>query len=426
MFILEKNNEEIGLYLKKLILEKYHKVRKFCIAYIKLSGSDWEDGSLIAKLQNRISQIIRGNKAIQVYDLPFFCELLDVSCEEILSAGRHFVPISGHVTNYEIAFSKDKAMWDKYINHKDKLILNPDEYNKTVIDYALEFKNYDFLKYLMDNGYIWFVDDSKYDCHDRVFGFAAGTSIKRREIGYHDTLDVMLRYHSEERGLRQKMIALAMENRDFGVLDCLHAREVPALYEACSYMNPNTKCKNYYNENVIKEIAKSNDDRVFRYFSEDFPIKDQFEREHWFIYPYLGKLLELLIAGENKYTEAVLRGTIDHNKRIYGKLRKMVNEAFELSNNFYNQNGQYLVSVETVEKDVMNFYRFDDEDGFLSYIFCKAKKDYLKLTANVIHVEAESNDSLIQTLIKELNSSYEEVKNIRPDATMLNEHFAEI
>ena len=104
----------------------------------------------------------------------------------------------------------------------------------------------------------------------------------------------------------------------------------------------------------------------------------------------------------------------------------MVNEAFELSNNFYNQNGQYLVSVETVEKDVMNFYRFDDEDGFLSYIFCKAKKDYLKLTANVIHVEAESNDSLIQTLIKELNSSYEEVKNIRPDATMLNEHFAEM
>lgn len=334
MFMLEKSNEKIGAYLNKLILAKYEKMRRFCIAYVKLSGLGGNDSSVVAKMQNRMSQIIRGNKAIQIYDLPIFCELLDVSCEEILSAGRHFAPISGHVTNYEIAFSKDKSMWDKYINREDKLILNPDEYNKTVIDYALEFKNYDLLKYLMDNGYIWFVDDSKYDCHERTFGFCAGTSIQRREIGYQDTLDVTLKYHSEERGLRQKMIALALENRDFGMLDCLRAREVPALYQACSYMNPQTKCKDYYSESVIKEIAEANDEKVFRYFSEDFPIKDHFGREHWFIYPYMGKLLELLITNRNKYAEAVLRCTIDHNKRVYRKLKEMVNKAFECSMHF--------------------------------------------------------------------------------------------
>lgn len=418
MFMLEKSNEKIGEYLNKLILAKYEKMRRFCIAYIKLSGLDGNDSSVVAKMQNRMSQIIRGNKAIQIYDLPIFCELLDVSCEEILSAGRHFAPISGHVTNYEIAFSKDKSMWDKYINREDKLILNPDEYNKTVIDYAFEFKNYDLLKYLMDNGYIWFVDDSKYDCHERTFGFCAGTSIKRREIGCQDTLDVTLKYHSEERGLRQKMVALALENRDFAMLDCLRAREVPALYQACSYMNPQTKCKDYYSESVIKEIAEANDEKVFRYFSEDFPIKDHFGREHWFIYPYMGKLLELLITNRNKYAEAVLKCTIDHNKRVYRKLKEMVNKAFECSMHFFNQNDNFKVPIETVVEDVMHYYQFDNEDRFLSYMFAKAKKDYLRFCANVIYVEVESEDFLIHVLMEELSKSYEAVRNIQPDTSM--------
>ena len=55
--------------------------------------------------------------------------------------------------------SKKQKDWDSYINREDKLILNYDEYGKSVIDYALEFENYDFLKYLMNNDYIWFVDN---------------------------------------------------------------------------------------------------------------------------------------------------------------------------------------------------------------------------------------------------------------------------
>lgn len=414
MFQLEKNNEKIGAYLNKLIIAKYEKVRKFCIAYIKLSGLDWKDDSMIAKMQNRMSQIIKGNKAIQTYDLPIFCELLNVSCEEILSAGKHFVPISGHVTNYEIAFSKDKAIWDNYIGRDDKLILNPDEYNKTVIDYALQFKNYEFLKYLMDSNYIWFVDDSKHDCHEMAWGFCAGTSIKRREIGYQDTLGIELQYHSEERGLRQKMIALAMENNDFEMLTSLRAREVPALYQACSYMNPQTKCKDYYNENVIEEIAKSSD-KILEYFSEDFIIKDHFGYEHRFIYPYMNKLLKLLIENKNKYAEAVLRRSIEHNKRVFTKLSEMINEAFELSKYPSSYADNYKAPLECVIHDTMCFYQFDPDDSFLSYSFTRAKKDHPRFCANIVCIETQSNDLLINSLMNELNELYEAVYNIQPD-----------
>lgn len=416
MFQIEKNNEKIGAYLNNLIIAKYKKVRKFCIAYIKLSGLDCKDNSVIAKMQNRMSQIIKGKKAVQTYDLPIFCELLNVSCEEILSTGRHFVPISGHITNYEIAFSKDKSTWDKYINRDDKLILNPDEYNKTIIDYALEFKNYEFLKYLMDNKYIWFVDDSKHDCHEMAFGFFAGTSIKRREIGCQDTLDVELRYRGEERGLRQKMIALAMENNDFEMLTSLHAREVPALYQACSYMNPQTKCKDYYNENVIEEIAKSSD-RILRYFSEDFTIQDNFGYEHRFIYPYMDKLIKLLIENKNKYAEAVLRRALKHNEGVLKKLSAMIDEAFEISRNYFTYGDNFKEPIEVVVKYAMQYYRFDIDDGFISYSFVRPQKDSSRFCANVVHVESESNNLLISTLIEELNKSYDAVRNIQPDTS---------
>ena len=67
----------------------------------------------------------------------------------------------GSFSAYSIAFSKDPAEWEAYIQRDDKLILNPDEYDKTAIDYALEAGNYPFLKYLTEKGYIWFVGEVK-------------------------------------------------------------------------------------------------------------------------------------------------------------------------------------------------------------------------------------------------------------------------
>lgn len=84
-----------------------------------------------------------------------------MSIEDILSAGTALTPVLNRKTNCSIAFSKDPAEWEAYIQRDDKLILNPDEYDKTAIDYALEAGNYPFLKYLTENGYIWFVGDDK-------------------------------------------------------------------------------------------------------------------------------------------------------------------------------------------------------------------------------------------------------------------------
>ena len=221
-----KTNEEIGEYLKELIEERYGKTRRFCKAYLKLEGRLVDDDE-IRKMANRMSQIIKGSKAIQTYDLPIFTELLDVTCEQILSAGEYCVPKNQRTTNYSIAFSKSKKEWDEYIKREDKLILNPDEYDKTVIDYAIEAGNYKFIKYLMDEEYIWFVSNE----HNNTFfyqTFGAGTSIERRKLGFHDMLQYKL---DSEDNLRMGIIALAVANNDFKTLEMLKAIEIPIFYK---------------------------------------------------------------------------------------------------------------------------------------------------------------------------------------------------
>ena len=55
------DNREIGLYLKKLIYEKFNAQRQFCRKYIEDEGKVANDEE-IGKMTNRLSQIIKGKK----------------------------------------------------------------------------------------------------------------------------------------------------------------------------------------------------------------------------------------------------------------------------------------------------------------------------------------------------------------------------
>lgn len=395
MFEIEKDNAKIGKHLEKLILSKHKSIRQFCKEYLKLSRGNYNEKEL-DNMSTRMSAITNGKKSIQFYDLPIFCKLLEVSCEEIITAGQHYEPISGHVTNYEIAFSKDRNKWEKYINRPDKLILNPDEYCKTVIDYALEFKNYDFLKYLMDKNYIWFVDNSERDCTQQANGFGAGTSIKKREIYEVDSLDAKLMNPEKENKLRQSLIALAIEKEEFHMLDTLRAREIPTLYQACIYMRPPTTSKDYYDDTVIEEIVTHNE--VLDYFTDDIEIKNQFDNPQMFIYPYIGKVVERLIEIKSKNAEYVIRRITEHNQAVYEKLQSLINIAVEISN-----------------LDPMFYYDFNDNEGFLSYMIPGSKEDFVKFCANVIRTDIKSNDPTIEILLNKLNESYDSVRDIKPN-----------
>ncbi len=407
MFKVEKNNLKIGKYLDDLISQNYDSRRAFCREYIQATGEE-PTNETINNMANRLAQIVKGNKAIQTYDLPYFCELLGISCEQILSAGEYSVPIANRVTNYSIACSKDPAEWEAYINRADKLILNSDEYCKTVLDYALEFGNYELIKFLMDNHYIWF--DSRKD-QDYIQTFGAGTSIERRKIGYIDYgLEGKLK---TEDALRTNLIALAVDREDIKMLNELRARENPQLYFRAHYLSAqHPDFDSFYNERMVKHIASSSEE-VLDYFTDSFEIRDQVRykdgsnRVHTFLFPYISQLLDLLIATNSPFTETALKKAIKHNVKIYKKLHELILSV----KNDERYSAEYMKDLLVkVCKEDFDFY---DNGSIVMYRAIYSRPNVDGIITNVAHVTKTPSPPILKHLVDELNESYFSIKHLK-------------
>lgn len=395
MFVLAEN-KDIGKYLSHLIKQQYRSVRQFGKAYIEEDGRSCDEEEL-RKMSNRLSQILNGKKSVQIYDLPIFTKLLGVSCEGVLSAGKCFAPSSDHLTNYAVAFSKGEKDWEEYVKRDDKLILNADEYGKTVIDYALQFKNYEFMKFLMRNGYIWFVgaNEKDYYCN-----FGAGTSIENNSsLRNFNVLDVRLK---EEYNLRMSMIVLAIEHGDTEMLTELRAREIPSLYQANYIACKPADCEKYYDRELLNALASASDE-ILEYFSEEFEITDQIGRINKFVFPFLGELIDMLIENKHEYAQYMLKNAVAHNQYAYDRLSALL----AVTVRSYDQ--EYFKC--DIINGIMRELDFYDNGDLVSYRDTGARDGII---TNLVRVKSASNDPKTGHLIQELNELYYKIKNITP------------
>ncbi|MBE7044700.1 MAG: hypothetical protein E7397_04165 [Ruminococcaceae bacterium] len=404
MFWVEKDNKKIGQFLAKQIDQAYASRRQFCREYI-LKAGEQPDEEKIGNMSNRLSQIINGNKSIQIYDLPYFTDLLGISCEKILSAGEYSIPIQNRVTNYSIANTENPDEWERYINRADKLILNTDEYGKTIIDYALEFKNYGLLKYLIEKNYIWF--DSKRN-RDYQLTFGAGTSIQRRKIDMDFGLEQELK---GEDALRIKLIMLAIENQDLLMLDQLRARETPQLHFYVSYGVASVRdMEMNVDEKLIKCIASS-DIKVQDYFTDRFEINDLGKgREgrtvvHSFMFPFISALLNRLISENSKFAEVAIKKAMEHNKEVY----KCLCEKIALVKNDKRYNNAYMESLQ-------NRWIYDCKERFIlkenGNIVCFLGYGDTFIS-NFSYITNITTEPILKKLIQELNASCDAIRKLK-------------
>ncbi len=408
MFTLE-DNEKIGQYLSVHIAERFKNRRQFCIAYLEASENQSPPSNdQIRKMSNRISQILNGKKGIQIYDLPLFCRLLEVSCEDILSAGKIHAPTSTHLTNYAAAFSKDELEWETYIEREDSPILNADEYGKTVIDYALEAENYDFLKYLMANKYIWFVGT---DQNGYYTGFGAGTRIEKATFPYVNNYNVLNGHLMMRDELRTHMIALAIQHEDIEMLDKLHAREVTSLYQMSAYASLPNPCRQYYNVKLMEELTHA-DNKILEYFSKEFKITDRLGYTNSFIFPFIGELVERLLITKNVYVKYILKGAIQHNQYVYDQLLSLMNDTVQYYKK-YNYDITNVTEKNRLTEVILRDLDFYDDGSLINYYaLVPAMKRGLR--SNIIQVNASSEDSTIHSRIMELNDLYDAIHNMTP------------
>ena len=409
MFVLA-DNKKIGQYLTNQIDEHFKSHRQFCKKYLEAAGEE-ANSEQLRKMSNRLSQILSGKKEIQLYDLPMFCRLLEMSCEDILSAGESHAPASSRLTNYVAAFSKDEHEWETYVTREDSPILNADEYGKTIIDYALEAENYDLLKYLTDKKYIWFVGTDKKDC---FAGFGAGTSIEKATFPYlknWNVLNAQLKMRDE---LRTHMVALAIRHEDLEMLEQLRAREIPSLYQLSYYSCLPDEYKKYYNTKLMESLTHASD-KVLDYFSGEFEITDRVGFTNRFIFPFLGELIERLLKAKNEFAEYMLKGAIQHNQYVYDQLTFLMADAIRS----YEQIGYDItnnVIKNDLEKGILEDFHIFGEGYLVSY-FAFLPETKKGVRSNIIRVNAGSSNTIMNRRISELNSLFDAIHHITPDFT---------
>lgn len=400
------DNQKIGIYISGLIERKFKSARQFCRTYLQTRYGNEPTREDIQNMANRLSQIKKGTKAIQIDDLPIFSDLLQVSFEQILSAGECGEPKNSRMTNYTVSQSHNKAEWVAYIEEKDKPILNPDEYGKTVLDYAIMFGNYDFLKFLINKNYIWF--DSRKD-NDYVITFGAGTNIHRIKfeesdngvfIRKPDMDDLQYKLATEDQ-LRMYIISFAADHDDLPMLEKLRAREIPELYYKAHYLS--CTCPDFdihYDKNMVSHIAKSSD-KVLDYFTDPFEIRDRIlykdgsNRKHIFVFPYISQLLDMLIENNSPFLKTALEKSIDHNENTRKKLEELIKESVN-NGCYYGDNWKKEVDFHK-NGNIVHFRDMNAVAGIIT---------------NIARARKKSADSQTNRLIKKLNDSYNGIKNI--------------
>ena len=406
-----KNNQEIGRYLEKLISENFESRRKFCIKVLEVQFNAKPSEEQIANYSNKISQIIKGRKGIQIADLPIYANLLNVSCDEILSCGEKYIPIKNHMTNYQLAFSTDKKVWEKYINVEDSIALNYDEYGKSLIDYAFHFKNYDLVKYLISINYINIIPEKDFsDNANKCALWVAETSVKKNNRNYLYNPYVYER--QTERNLRTNLIILAIKNKDYKMLERLHAREMPELY-GMDYTCPipyGNNIENYQSyqtetsciDELIETIANS-DENMIDYFSSEFNVQSRFNRTNTVMYPYLDRIVEKMLLLNIREVELPIRRITQHNKKMYEKLVELIDEA--------HIRMCKLMGIEPTQKEYRKICKdivINNNYNLISFWNVKEKG----ILTDIFRINENSSSPLLRELIKDSNEWYDKIINL--------------
>jgi len=438
MFYYEEDRVKVGSYLKELILKKYESLSAFYRKYLYLEnkGEGYTEDDL-QRIKNRFSAVLNGKNELQARYLPIITDILGVSCEEILSAGKCYAPTSTHITNYDVAFSEDPEVWEKYMKREDNLFLNCDEYCKSVIDYALEFKNYKFIKFLLEENFMWLVDPNKkgYYYHD----FCAGTSVKskyeydeffaRREDNYYYIADAFTPWEIKTQDkLRTQTIALAIECGDYEILDSLRAREIPILSSYGCFGSRQEYFSDFINEDMNKAIAFSENENVLKYYTEEFTVPFDENEEYSYMFPFLDKVIEIMIANKrNDNAELLLRSAVKHNKDAFEKLDNAINTVFQMKKEHYDKQkeeallqakllGQdtdrvssWFPTEKSLRREILHDYKIDAENPVVSYhVYNELDKSRFKFATNLFYVNCPDSSPL-KKLVNELNEWHDKI-----------------
>ena len=253
-----RNSYEIGKFIKSKLEDLKIKPIELAEKLADLKGTDEKGNNLYNKNQLRdlVYKWINGKRTPGIDYVYFLAKILKVSIEELLVAGEVCEKYDVRpYTLYGVAKSNNFEMLDEIMatSTPDGSIVgeNYDEYDKTILDYVIEFEQNEMLKYMIDKKYIQFV----------CWGDYLTTPIRHGNINsYQETT--------------QKILKLAVKYDDVELLSKIIKREVPVWRrqkidnKEDIYRNNNYSNGYILDEELLLKILET--EKIYNYLTEEY------------------------------------------------------------------------------------------------------------------------------------------------------------
>ena len=377
----------------------------------------------------------RGEECIQIKQLPYFTELLGVTCEDILSLDKPAKADRERITNYNTACSNYERVWEEYFNHKDVLGAFCDENGMTVVDYAVKLRNYELIK---------FISDRKVNSpYKEIMECFQSTALERdmiRSAAEYWNYSGRTFERNDGNRKRKEIIYMAIKNNDVDMLETLKAKNEFLFEVTMDYSGGHKPVKEYfYDKKMLELIAETRSNKVMNYFSQG----SESEYKHMYIFPYVSEIAERLISkGKTGMALKALRNICDYNRRIVKRI-EAVHDKFlnsfknycitNLSCEYWENHRQGLKKEYTEPDDEMLKERMKKDLKGKSIEIKPVENSSLIYEIQIygghfrfvpVKIDFSSDDPIIKEVIDDINTAYEWMFNYQSDiSTVVDRYF---
>ncbi len=329
-----KSKTEIGLYIKSKIEQMGISQSDLAGKIAELRGDGYEKNSI----KDNVSKWIRGERYPGTEYIYYLSQVLQVSIEEILVAGEVCEKYDDRpFTLYAVAKSGNRDAVEKIMTTTDDngttIGENYDEYDKTLLDYIIEFENIDLLHYLIEKRYVSF---------------------------WENQIQTVIRIGVSYDAVFQKIVSLAIKHDDLFVFQNAIKRTRPILFSKENRLFENDLfVRNEYRMGYILShndiIAILNTTHILNYLTEPFvPNEDEWsELNSGIIYMKRNSREEETAVKDfqtiSQSFNLLLNMALSHNMSVAGHLIKLAEKhnpaALEQLHALYDKN-EYRIGSE--------------------------------------------------------------------------------
>ena len=145
-----KNQKDIGLYIEALLNEKNWSQSDLAKTLSKMEGLNVS--------RDLVSKWVRGERCPGIDHIYYLAQAFNVSIENILMAGSQRENFDDRPFSlYAVAKSGDIERLEQLLNKDNEgrcIAENYDEFDKTILDYLIEFNQVGLIKYMFKEGYL--------------------------------------------------------------------------------------------------------------------------------------------------------------------------------------------------------------------------------------------------------------------------------